>query len=113
MPLLVIVADDNEDTCELLGLWLINIGFQHAGLDVRQCTNGLQVESLVRARPQDVALLITDLTMPGRTGFELIPLVRAQAPQASIVIFSGEDSNGTHNLPEPGAKGGFPTPEAT
>jgi DNA-binding NarL/FixJ family response regulator len=51
-----------------------------------EATNGQEVLVLVRGREFDVAVL--DMSMPGRSGLELIKLVRAEKPKLRILILS-------------------------
>jgi DNA-binding NarL/FixJ family response regulator len=53
---------------------------------VGEATNGQEVLALVRGRDFDVAVL--DMSMPGRSGLELIKLVRAEKPKLRILILS-------------------------
>jgi DNA-binding NarL/FixJ family response regulator len=51
-----------------------------------EATNGQEVLALVRGREFDIAVL--DMSMPGRSGLELIKLVRAEKPKLRILILS-------------------------
>ena len=51
-----------------------------------EATNGHEVLERVRAADFDVAVL--DMTMPGRTGIELIKLVKAEKPRLRILMLS-------------------------
>jgi response regulator RpfG family c-di-GMP phosphodiesterase len=45
--------------------------------------------ALERLRAREFDLLISDITMPGMSGLELIPRVRALAPETVIIMISG------------------------
>jgi DNA-binding NarL/FixJ family response regulator len=51
-----------------------------------EATNGHEVMERVRAADFDVAVL--DMSMPGRTGIELIKLVKAEKPRLRILMLS-------------------------
>lgn len=51
-----------------------------------EATNGQEVLALIRGRDFDVAVL--DMSMPGRSGLDLIKLVRAEKPKLRILILS-------------------------
>lgn len=53
---------------------------------VAEAANGQQV--LAQARCQDFDVLVTDLSMPGRSGIELIRLVKAEKPRLRILVLS-------------------------
>ena len=51
-----------------------------------EAANGTAVMDLIRARDWD--LLVLDLSMPGRSGLDLIRLIKAEKPKQAILIFS-------------------------
>lgn len=51
-----------------------------------EAANGTAVMEQIRARDWD--LLILDLSMPGRSGLDLIRLIKAEKPKQAILIFS-------------------------
>lgn len=51
-----------------------------------EAANGTAVLDQIRARDWD--LLILDLSMPGRSGLDLIRLIKAEKPKQAILIFS-------------------------
>jgi DNA-binding NarL/FixJ family response regulator len=51
-----------------------------------EATNGNEVLALVRAGEFDVAVL--DMSMPGRSGIELIKLVKAEQPRLRVLVLS-------------------------
>ncbi len=51
-----------------------------------EATNGQEVLAAVRGREFDVAVL--DMSMPGRSGIELIKLVKAERPKLRILVLS-------------------------
>jgi len=77
----VVVVDDYEDMRTFLEAVL-----DAAGYDVRSASEGGQALALLRERRAD--LLITDLFMPGREGFETIEACKAEFPQTKIIAIS-------------------------
>ena len=53
---------------------------------VGEAANGHEVMDLIRQRDWD--LVVLDLSMPGRSGVELIKLIKAERPKFPILIFS-------------------------
>jgi DNA-binding NarL/FixJ family response regulator len=83
-PITVVVADDTRDLRLLLSIALDLAG----GFDVvGEAADGQEaLEQALRLQP-DVVLL--DLAMPVLDGLQVIPLIRAQAPDTVIVVLSG------------------------
>jgi len=78
----ILVADDDKDVRTVL-----RVALEVEGYEVETVANG---ESAMRAheeRPADV--LITDLFMPERDGFETVRYFRALKPGIPIVAISG------------------------
>lgn len=51
-----------------------------------EAANGLEALKQIREQPFDVVLL--DMSMPGRSGIELIKLVKAEKPKLAILVLS-------------------------
>ena len=71
------------------------------GYTVETAPDGRAALELFTASPPD--LLITDLLMPGLTGWSLFARVRRRAPTLPIIIISGSDPGVRHHeasLPE-------------
>lgn len=51
-----------------------------------EAANGLEVLRQIREQPLDV--LLTDMSMPGRSGIELIKLVKAEKPKLAVLVLS-------------------------
>lgn len=77
----VLLVDDTEDARALLRIKLeTQEGFEIVG----EAADGHDaVDQARRLRPD---LVILDLAMPGMDGLEALPLVRAAAPDAGIVV---------------------------
>ena len=75
----VLVVDDSPEMCELLAELL-----EHEGYQVRTVGSGGRALTEMIARPPD--LLITDLFMPGMTGFSLRALMLRRPELASVPV---------------------------
>ena len=78
----ILVAEDNADTREALRLLL-----EAEGYSVRAAEDGEEALRLQQTEPADV--LVTDLFMPGRDGFETLTAFRDSFPETTIVVISG------------------------
>ena len=80
----LLVVDDEEQITEMLRLILQNLGYQ-----VTTCGNSHEALSLFAQDSAAFDLLITDMTMPGLTGFELAQKALAIRPDLPIVLCTG------------------------
>lgn len=80
----VVIADDNADVRLLLTRALERSGRFEV---VQNAANGPAAVEAARAAQPDLVLL--DLAMPGGGGLEVLPALRAAAPDARVVIVSG------------------------
>lgn len=79
----LVVADDHAIVREGLKQILATVpDFQVVG----EAADGAQV--MQRVRETEFDLLLLDLSMPGRSGMELIRLVRAEKPRVRILVLS-------------------------
>src|SRR5690606_14548432 len=80
----VLIADDDRSLRNLLGLLLEeDERFQV----VASAPDGREAVALARHHQPD--LVVLDLAMPGVGGLEALPLIRAVAPSAQVVVVSG------------------------
>ena len=70
----VLVVDDNEDACELVGLIM-----EQCGASVTLVWSTLQALEVFNENPHDI--LICDIGMPGEDGYSLISRLRARQPE--------------------------------
>lgn len=75
--------------------WLtLSAVLEEAGFTVVVAESCAQLEGVLQAQPRyDVVLL--DSTLGDGDGWELIPLIRRQVPEAKLVLVSGQRSTGT------------------
>lgn len=77
----VLVADDKENMRKLVARILGD------GYAVEEAEDGARALSLVATRPYDV--VVTDIRMPGASGFELLAAVKARDPATEVVMMTG------------------------
>jgi CheY-like chemotaxis protein len=76
------VVDDDPSVRNILAMSLMA-----AGYDVVDAEDGFRALSQLRKKLPDVVL--SDLDMPGMSGFELLSVVRRRFPQIPTVAMSG------------------------
>lgn len=104
----VLVVDDEQVILQTTSAILESDGFS-----VRVAADGFAALIALRGAEPDV--IISDLRMPGMSGFEFLSIVRRRFPQIPVIAISGEYI--TENMP-PGLlmdvffqKGGYTPPE--
>jgi len=80
----VLLVDDEAVLVELLRTYL-----ERHGLRVTACTDPQEALQLVQAGPERFWLVISDMTLPGIPGNELIQRIRAVNPAIHAMISSG------------------------
>ena len=93
----IVVVDD-----DLVLLSVIAEIFKECGYVVRTATDGFAALAELRRRAPH--LLLSDLNMPGMSGFELLSVVRRRFPEIAVIAMSGEYS-GLNVLSEIAADG--------
>jgi CheY-like chemotaxis protein len=83
---LLLVEDDSQ-----LRLLLFTI-FTQSGYRVRAAEDGLSALAQIRAAMPDIVL--SDLYMPGMSGFELLSIIRRRFPAISVIAMSSAFSAG-------------------
>jgi CheY-like chemotaxis protein len=78
----ILVVDDEDGIRDLLAQWL-----RREGHTVSCAANGREATTLLTSQRFD--LLITDVVMPERDGFEVIAELRKHQPHARILATSG------------------------
>jgi CheY-like chemotaxis protein len=81
-PLRCLVVDDEEAVAEVLSDMLLSTGHSPA-----VATSGTEAVERLRREPFDVVL--TDLAMPGMTGWEVARAAKGVAPAVRVVLVSG------------------------
>ena len=80
-PRTILIADDEPDILEIL-----NFNLQAEGYDVISATTGNEAVKLAKMHKPD--LIILDVMMPGKTGFEVCKILRSDNEfENTIIIF--------------------------
>ena len=80
----ILVVDDEDSVREFVVTVLERRGYRVYG-----AANGEEAANLIQKEPARVGLLLTDITMPGKSGIELIRHIRRVKPDLPVVIMSG------------------------
>jgi CheY-like chemotaxis protein len=78
----LLIVDDEEDIRLLLAQL-----FSARGLTVRSAADGFEALQQIQKDPPDA--LLSDLNMPGMSGFELLSVVRRRYPDIHVIATSG------------------------
>jgi two-component system invasion response regulator UvrY len=92
-PLRVIVCDDSADLRDVVRSALERDGDLRVVGEAGDAASAIALAE--RERPDAIVL---DLTMPGGDASALIPAVRSSAPDAGVVVFSGQGPETTRSL---------------
>ncbi|SEO05072.1 PAS domain S-box-containing protein [Duganella sp. CF517] len=79
----VLLVDDQPDVLETAVAL-----FSHLGYDVLSANNGVEALATLRASG-DIAILFTDVVMPGIGGIELATIARREFPNVKVILASG------------------------
>jgi two-component system NtrC family response regulator len=82
MPETILVVDDEPNYRLIIGQVLAKEGFE-----VVEAQNGAEALELFLDRP-DLALVLTDITMPGIDGMELLTRVKGERPEVPVVMLT-------------------------
>lgn len=80
----LLVVDDEEALCVSLAQLLTRLGYEVVAKSKPE-----EALALFSASPDDFALVLTDLTMPGMTGLELAQHMLVVKPSAKVALMSG------------------------
>ena len=77
----VLVVDDNHDALEVMEEALTDFGAEVTGVP--------SVDEAIRVDPSRFDVVLTDLSMPQRTGYDLLRVVRERAPLLPVIAITG------------------------
>src|SRR6185295_3999697 len=77
----ILIVDDEREITEILADLL--------STELECETAGSAEEALARLRQSDFRLVISDITMPGMSGLEMVPHVKRISPDTVVVMISG------------------------
>lgn len=96
----ILVLDDEQDLAEYLSDLL-----QLHGYNVETSTDSIAALELIKSNPEAFSLLITDQTMPGMTGVELIRQIRRFRSDFPVIICTGFSERLQHDdVNQPGVR---------
>jgi DNA-binding NtrC family response regulator len=80
----ILLVDDNPDVSGAFATCL-----ELAGYRVHVASSGAEARELAAAHPDDIALILTDLAMPGMAGRDLIRALRYDGLRVPVIVMSG------------------------
>lgn len=90
----VLLVDDDISHRQVIRAMLSPLGFEIIDID-----NALEVEATVQTERPDLVLL--DVSMPGRTGWEVLQRLRADKQAMPVVMVSADANEGQHGADSP------------
>ena len=97
-PVLILLADDDAAMRGMLGTSLRREGFE-----VDECSDGKElIDRLQAARNGSRApdLVVSDLRMPGLSGFDVLHWIRASLPAVPLILITAFGDTQTHRRAE-------------
>lgn len=79
----ILVVDDDDEVREMLAETLVYFGY-----GVSQAASGEEALPLLSTDPS-IAMVITDIQMPGMSGLELAEAVQRQRADVRVIVMSG------------------------
>lgn len=79
----LLVVDDDALICRNMSIIFAALGYA-----IRTASNGFSALAAIRSEIPDI--ILSDLFMPGMSGFELLSVVRRRFPSIRVVAMSGE-----------------------
>jgi signal transduction histidine kinase len=81
---LILLVEDNVDVLNITTAMLKYLGYR-----VLTATNGLEALAIYDQYGQDIALVLSDMTMPKMGGAELVQALHQRDPQVKVIILTG------------------------
>lgn len=78
----ILIIDDEQPTLQMLALYL-----EACGHNVLTAEN--EIEGLEVFRSQRPAIVLTDIKMPGKDGFDVLRQIKAIAPRTEVIVITG------------------------
>ena len=86
----ILLVEDEEVVRQMLAEILT-----HQGYAVLEAGRGAKALALVESAAKPVDLLVTDMSMPGMTGWDLANTLRASRPRLPVLFMSGHNDHET------------------
>jgi signal transduction histidine kinase len=80
----ILLVDDNEDITKVL-----KVGLRHMGYEVTSEIDCLKALELVKSKPEDFDLVITDFRMPNLKGSELAAKIKEINKAVKVILITG------------------------
>jgi PAS domain S-box-containing protein len=93
----ILVVDDQEELLDVVSAML-----QQLGHECISCSDPREAMTIISQQADSLGLLITDYSMPGMSGLELLEFCRSNCPTLPVVISTGYGENSS----------GFPAQQA-
>lgn len=84
----VLVVDDERSVRQLA----VNVLREH-GFNVLEAADGSRAIEIARDHPTEIALLLTDVVLPGLNGEELARILKGSNPELQVVFMSGYEED--------------------
>ena len=78
----ILIIDDEQPTLQMLTLYLEACG--HRVLSAENELQGLEV-----FRHERPSIVLTDIKMPGKDGFDVLRQIKAISPQTEVIVITG------------------------
>ena len=79
----ILIVDDEEDITNLTEKFL-----QLEKYETITCNNGYDALDIVEEKHEDIALILLDIMLPGKSGYEILTEIKSRYPKILIVLFS-------------------------
>ena len=95
-PTTVLVVEEDEDRRCLVGTL-----FEESGFEVVECENAEEALAQMQDRGEEMALVYTDVTLPGRIdGVELANTVHDELPDVLVIVTCGAGDDRVKQIPD-------------
>ena len=89
----VLVADDHPKIRKVIGELL-----GHRGAIVTVCQNGSEAIDALKSRPDAFDLIVSDIQMPDRNGYEVFSTARKHNARAAVILMTGFGYDPHHSI---------------
>lgn len=80
----VLVIEDDDSSRDVLARFVVSLGYE-----VLQAADGEAAMAHIEAR-NDIALVLSDVRMPGMSGIDVLKVLRVKRPWTKIVLITGD-----------------------